>query len=159
MIKYFPIFPECPRNPARTDMLTGDIEINMSRWRELNETDRLFVLLHEQGHWNEQTFDEVKADRYALRHLALKRPYSLWNYLKAVDEVSYGNTQRVNAAQHDTLEIAASNGSKEAKEMLKTYASADGSSFYNKPIDGGIVILEICMVCLIIVGYGIYKKW
>ena len=69
------------------------------------------------------------ADRYALQQLALKKPYSLINYLNAVNKISYGNPERVYAAQLDTLRIAAANGSDKAKQLLSRHiAAADGNN-------------------------------
>lgn len=125
-IQVLPIFPERPTNPARTNVRTGDIEINGARWAQLSEEEKEFVLQHEIGHYKLQTFDEVEADRYALRQLAGRKPYSLINYLNAVSNISYNNPTRVSSAQLDTLKIAAENGSEKAKEMLQAYAAADG---------------------------------
>lgn len=125
-IVYLPNFPERPTNPARCNVKTGLIEINARRWRELLPPTKEFVLQHEIGHYKGQTFDEVKADQYALSQLALQKPYSLRDYLNSVNEVSYGNPTRVNQAKHDVLQIAANNGSEEAKALLGKYAAADG---------------------------------
>lgn len=125
-IQFLPTFPERPTNPARCDIQTGDIEINAARWAQLTPEEREFVLQHEIGHYKHHTFNEVTADRYALSQLALKKPYSLINYLSAVSRISYGDPVRVNSAQYDTLEIAAARGSKEAQQMLGRYAAADG---------------------------------
>lgn len=131
-IQFLPTFPERPTNPARVNIRTGDIEINSARWNKLSAEEREFVLQHEIGHYKLHTFDEVAADRYALQKLALQKPYSLINYLNAVDKISYGNTERVSTAQFDTLKIAAANGSKEAKHMLSRYtAAADGKSAHD----------------------------
>lgn len=130
-IIHLPIFPESPTNPARVDVRSGVIEINDARWRTLSDTEKAFVLQHEIGHYKARTLDEVKADQYALRQLALKRPYSLRDYLNAVDEVSYGNDRRVSQAKYDVLRIAADNGSEKARELLSLYAAADGSKVRN----------------------------
>lgn len=128
-IQFLPIFPERPSNPARVNIRTGDIEINRARWNELSAKEREFVLLHERGHYKQQTLNEVVADRYALERLALREPYSLINYLNAVDKISYGNIERVSAAQFDTLRIAAANGSMKAEQLLARYmAAADGNN-------------------------------
>lgn len=130
-IIHFPIFPESPTNPARVDVRSGVIEINDARWRTLSDAEKSFVLQHEVGHYKEHTLDEVKADQYALRQLALRKPYSLRDYLNAVNEVSYGNDRRVSQAKYDVLRIAADNGSEKARELLSRYASADGSKVRN----------------------------
>ncbi len=155
-VTVLPIFPERPTNPARTNVRTGEIEINAARMRQLRPVTREFVLLHEVGHYKEHTFDEVAADRYALRHLAGKKPYSLWDYYQSVNEVSYGNPERVNAARRDVLEIAAQKGSKEAKALLRRYAAADGSEGMDKRrifIIGTGVVLAFVVITLIIKKY------
>lgn len=158
-IEYLPIFPERPTNPARCNVRTGEIEINAARWRELSESEREFVLQHEIGHYKGQTFDEVKADQYALNQLALKKPYSLRNYLYAVNEVSYGNQERVNQAKLDVLTIAAKNGSKEAQELLSKYAlaAADGGSSKGTGVNKWIVSTVVVLVLLFVVIN--VRKW
>ena len=76
VIRYFPVFPENPTNPARTNILTGDVHINLRRWRQLPLHTRKYVLAHEQGHAKYHTLNELTADRYALEQLALTAPYS-----------------------------------------------------------------------------------
>lgn len=155
-ITYLPVFPERPTNPARTNVRTGEIEINAKRWKQLRPETQEYVLLHEIGHHKEQTFDEVAADRYALRHLALKKPYSLWNYYQSVYEVSYGNPERMAAAQHDTLKIAAENGSKEAQELLRRYyAAADGDGEQSNKT---LYVLAIVLAIAVIVYFVKFKK-
>ena len=128
-IQFLPTFPERPSNPARVNIYTGDIKINRARWNELSAEEREFVFYHETGHYKKQTLDEIVADRYALQQLALKKPYSLINYLNAVNKISYGNPERVYAAQLDTLRIAAANGSDKAKQLLSRHiAAADGNN-------------------------------
>lgn len=144
-IIHFPIFPESPTNPARVDVRSGVIEINDARWRTLSDEQKAFVLQHEVGHYKEQTLDEVKADQYALRQLALKKPYSLRDYLNAVDEVSYGDEQRVNQAKLDVLRIAADNGSENARKLLNLYAAADG----NKVRSGNLWMWMVALIVLV----------
>ncbi len=154
-ITVLPIFPERPTNPARTNVRTGEIEINAARMRELRQDTREYVLWHELGHYKLQTFDEVAADRYALSRMAGKKPYSLWNYFQSVNEVSYGNPERVNAARQDVLEIAAKNGSKEAKKLLDRYAAADGSESLSKT---KILVVGTIVIFMVIVAIKIIKK-
>ena len=152
-ITYLPVFPERPTNPARTNVRTGEIEINSKRWNQLRPETREYVLLHEIGHYKEKTFHEVAADRYALRHLALKKPYSLWDYYQSVYEVSYGNPERMAAAQYDTLKIAAENGSKEAKQLLYGYAAADGSEDQSNWIYYVLAILVLAVIVYYIIKF------
>ena len=111
---------------------------------------------HEIGHYKLQTFDEVKADQYALSQLALKHPYSLRDYLAAVREVSYNNPRRVNQAQFDVLTIAANDGSKEAQELLQRYyAAADGG--VRPPVTNNIYYIIGFVIVIVLVVFAINK--
>lgn len=127
-IRFLPNFPENPSNPARCHVPTGKIEINQSRWDFLSPEDRDFVLQHEIGHYAHQTYDESKADEYALQQLAMKKPYSLSNFIKSVRNVARHDQKRIKNAERNALKIAAENGSKKAKQLLELpfYANADG---------------------------------
>lgn len=128
-IRFLPNFPENPSNPARCHVPTGRIEINRSRWDLLTEAERDFVLQHEVGHYACQTFDEKRADDYALRRLAGKKPYSLINFVRAVRSISRNDAERVRHAERRALQVAAEAGSSEARRLLSLplYAAADGS--------------------------------
>lgn len=126
-ITYLPVFRENPGNPGRCEVATGQIEINQQAMSVLPGYQQEYVLEHEKGHYYEQTFDEVKADAYALRQMALKKPNSLWHHVLAVRNVSHNDPRRVRAAEKAALEIAAKDGSREAQELLHSYyANADG---------------------------------
>lgn len=159
-VQFLPVFPERPTNPARTNVATGDIEINAQRWTQLTPEEREFVLQHEIGHYKQHTFNEVQADRYALRQLALKKPYSLINYLNAVSNISYCDPVRVKAAQLDTLHIAAQQGSQEAKQLLRRYAAADGTTTQQpQPSNRYIGIIILCTLFIAILLFAQYKHW
>ncbi len=155
-IQFLPTFPERPSNPARCNVRTGDIEINAARWAELSPEEREFVLHHEIGHYKLQTFNEVAADEYALSQLALKKPYSLINYLSAVDNISYGNSERVRQAQFDTLEIAAKHGSAEAKKLLeRCNVAADGNQ---RVVTTGKIWIIVSVLFLIMIFIILNKQ-
>lgn len=153
-IRILPTFPERPTNPARCYVRNGVIEINAARFRQLSPFARNYVLLHETGHYVNQSFDEVAADRYALKHLAFKQPYSLRNYLQAVDDISYGNARRVNSAKEDVLKLAAGRGSEKAKSLLRSHgiAAADGSASDGMAgcywVIGAVVAVVLCVLIL-----------
>ena len=150
----WPIFWDRPTNPARTNLLTGDIEINMHRFSRMPKYMQDFVMLHEQGHYELQTLSEVEADRYALSHLALKKPESLWHYVESVSNVSYDNPERVSDAALQTLRIAANKGSGHAKQILsgKLNVSADGVSSYIN-LNTLAVLAFVLMAVLILIFY------
>ena len=130
-ITYLPVFSENPGNPARCEVATGRIEINRQMWDVLSDRQREYVIEHEKGHYYRQTFNELEADKYALELLALKKKNSLWNYVQSVRSISHGDRRRCRAAEKGALEIAANNGSSQARELLMNgYANADGSKDY-----------------------------
>ncbi len=161
-IKYLPIFNDNPDNPARCEVATGVIEINKFIWQFLTPEQREFVLAHEQGHYERQTFDEVQADRYALERLKLRKKNSLRHYVKSVRTISHDDPLRCINAERNALQVAADKGSKEAKQLLqseryKKYANADGdnTTAISLPINipfgyAMIIILVIVVVCVII---------
>lgn len=126
-IQFVPVFPENPGNPARCHVPTGRIEINRQVWDVLTPEQRQFVLQHEVGHYRLQTFNECRADDYALEQLALKKRNSLWNFITSVRAISKNEPKRVRNAERNALRIASENGSTLAGKLLGQYANADGS--------------------------------
>lgn len=56
--------------PARVNRKTGELYINLKKWAELSPEARLFVLLHEAGHVDQDTRSELLADNYAFHAYA-----------------------------------------------------------------------------------------
>lgn len=56
--------------PARVNRRTGELYINKKIWKDLDQDARLFVLLHEAGHVDQDTRSELKADNYAFHAYA-----------------------------------------------------------------------------------------
>lgn len=154
-IKVLHTFEECPSNPARCHVPSGTIEINNTIWQLLTPEDREFVLQHEIGHFQQQTYDELKADDYALNKLALRKPNSLWNFYKSVRNISKNNPARIRNARYKVLSIAADNGSQEARELLKhEYAHADGN---NSTTPNGKKYIVIGLLAIVLAALIIYK--
>lgn len=151
-IRFVHNFPENPSNPARCHVPTGNIEINKSRWDFLSDEEQEFVLQHEMGHYVNQTFDETEADNYALKQLALKKPYSLINFIKSVRNISHNDHKRVKNAERNALIIAANDGSTEAKRLLSMpfYANADGKSYAKWGLTLLLIILIIAIIIIIV---------
>ena len=149
-------FPENPGNPARAWLDRGVIELNASRLRYMPEYAQEFVLEHEKGHLHLNTFDETKADGYALQQLALKKPNSLWHFIKSVKMVNRGDMQRERAAEMAALRVAALHGSKEAQELLGRYANATGT--IKKDNKKAIAIVAILVVVTLIINLWIRAK-
>ena len=155
-IRYLPRFEESTTNPARCHIPTGRIEINQSRWDLLTPEEKDFVLQHEIGHYKQQTLDECRADNYALRQLALKKTYSLLNFVHSVRNISKNDPDRVQNATMGTLKVAADNGSTYAAALLKaSYANAEGPDNTQRinrmiKITAGIVLAITLIVIWII---------
>ena len=160
-IVYLPDFGKSG-NPARCHVPTGLIEINGAVWPYLSDTQREYVLNHERGHRDLHTYSETDADNYALKKMALKKPYSLWNHYQNVKTISKNNEERVHNAQLEALRIAAADGSSEAKHILNKYgyANADGSNNigYTRVSKILLVCIAIIFIILIIILWIKRKK-
>lgn len=120
-IKVFDTFPENPQNPARTDMSSGVIEINKEAFDRLPNFTQRFVIYHEMGHFLLKTFDECKADDYALKKIAFKEKYSLSNHVDSVYMMARDDVRRKRHALLSVLTLAAANGSEEALNLINKY--------------------------------------
>jgi hypothetical protein len=120
-IKVFDTFPENPQNPARTDMSSGVIEINKEAFDRLPNFTQRFVIYHEMGHFLLKTFDECKADDYALKKMAFKEKYSLSNHVDSVYMMARDDVRRKRHALLSVLTLAAANGSEEALNLINKY--------------------------------------
>lgn len=154
-VRYLPVFPENPGNPARCHVPTGRIDINRQVWDVLTPEQQQFVLQHELGHYRLQTYDEVEADGYALSRLALRKPNSLWDYVTSVRAISHDNPRRVEAAQRGALRVAARDGSAKAAELLRQlgWAAADGST--ERPRKAALAVAALAMAaaaCYLIIN-------
>ena len=158
-IVYLPDFGQSG-NPARCHVPTGLIEINGAVWPYLTDTQREYVLNHERGHRDLHTYSETDADNYALKKMALKKPYSLWNHYQNVKTISKNNEERVHNAQLEALRIAAADGSSEAKHILNKYgyANADGNKVSSKVSNNHLVGIAIILTILIINVLWIKRK-
>lgn len=120
-IKVFDTFPENPQNPARTVMSTGVIEINKEAFSRLPKFTQQWVIYHEMGHFMLKTFDECKADDYALKRMAFKEKYSLSNHVDSVYMMARDDVRRKRHALLSVLTLAAANGNEEAMNLIKNY--------------------------------------
>jgi len=69
--------PTLGKTPARVNRRTGVLYISKEKWEQMPENVRLFVLLHEAGHVDQQTTNEILADNYAFQAYAQSgRPLS-----------------------------------------------------------------------------------
>lgn len=148
-----PYFTDSATNPARSYLGHGLIEINKSVFDRLTPYQRKYVLLHELGHLSNNSKDEVAADRYALDRMALKEPYSLINYVDAVDRIALSK-KRKKQARIDVLQIAAENGSREAQELLGMVNAEGCSQESATTIPTWIWAALTVLIILIIVYYA-----
>lgn len=120
-IVYLATFPENPTNPARTNMTTGLIEVNLEAFNLLPEYCQRFVIYHEMGHYLLKTTSETKADDYALSQMALKEPYSLRNHINSVYMLARDDVKRKKHSLYAALKVAAENGNEEALQLINSY--------------------------------------
>lgn len=147
-------FLDNPGNPAKCYIKKGQIVVNDEAFQFYPEYAKQFILEHEKGHYYQQTFDEVAADEYALRQLALKAPNSLFNAVQSVRMIARSDPRRENELRNKALVIAAENGSLKAREMLGLSANAVGEpSPKSNPIQMVIVILVVITIALLILNW------
>lgn len=75
--------------PARCNRRTGEIWINESVWRDIEPQHRLFILLHELGHIELNTSNEIAVDNFAYNHY-IQMGYPLTESVKALSRVLTG---------------------------------------------------------------------
>lgn len=112
-----PYFPESS-SPAKVYRDKGLIVINEQEFNLLPDFAQKWVIEHEKGHYYLQTSDELKADEYALRKLALTEKGSLMKIFDALTTIA-PQQERHDALAVQILQIASENGSLKAKEILK----------------------------------------
>lgn len=86
--------------PARVNRNTGHLTINTRIWPRIPFYQRIFIILHEEGHYVLQTTNELEADRYAgERYQALGFPLreSVYALSKILPWTSPEHSARANA--------------------------------------------------------------
>lgn len=64
------VFDNTQKEIARVNRVTGVLYLKPQVWDHLPESQKNFVLLHEEGHLNLQTKDEFTANSYAVKNFA-----------------------------------------------------------------------------------------
>jgi hypothetical protein len=109
--------------PARVYRSTGVVLINKSRFDNLPDFTKKFILKHEEGHYKLNTSNEYLADEYASNALLLSEPGSLKKSIEALDKVLPKTTPeqraRITEQIKRALKTDAAIGNKEAAEALK----------------------------------------
>lgn len=140
-------FTDNPSNPAKCYIKKGQIVVNDEAFQFYPAFAKQFILEHEKGHYYLQTFDEVAADEYALKQLALKSPNSLFNAVKSVRMIARSDPQRENQLTSKALVIAAENGSLKARELLGLSANAVGTTI-KKNNSTQVIIVALAAIAL-----------
>jgi predicted ATPase len=77
--------------PATVNRRTGEMYISARMWRRMTPNQRLFMLLHEQGHVTLKTTNEFEADGYAFEQY-VKTGRSLKSCISALTGVLSGKS-------------------------------------------------------------------
>lgn len=78
--------------PAAVNLDNGDLYLNTDVWNALPKEHKVFILLHEAGHYLLQTEDEHEADAFAFENYS-KLGYSLKESIFALSENLTGESQ------------------------------------------------------------------
>jgi hypothetical protein len=94
-----------PNNPASAHRVTGKVWLNSRLWQYMTYAERLFTLLHEEGHIILSTTSETEADLYALkRFVALgEKPTQAITALNSILSKSPANAKRKAVNQQHAL--------------------------------------------------------
>lgn len=124
-------------SPAMVNRFTGTIYINSSVYNNLPDEHKLFIKLHEQGHYVLDTTDEFKADEYAFKEY-VRQGFSLTESIKALSRIlslkSPEHIQRV-YAQYKRALLYDANINKNEKATLilnNMQSNYEGSEIFNK---------------------------
>lgn len=83
---------------ASTNYETGDLYINLYKWRQLTREQQAFVLCHEEGHVINKSANEDEADTWASNKY-LNAGYSITASVTALTQLlSNGNKQHIQRA-------------------------------------------------------------
>lgn len=74
-------------SPASINRATGQLFINKNVFSKLPPQIQDFILLHEEGHYNLQTKDELLADHYASNRFLGSQKLSLKSSIKALENI------------------------------------------------------------------------
>lgn len=141
-------FLDNPSNPAKCYVKKGLIVINDQAFQFYPDYAKRFIVEHEKGHYYLQTFDEKKADEYALKQLALKEKNSLFNALKSVRLIARSDPEREKQLATKALIIAAENGSMKARELLGADANATGESSVEQKKNALYLVMVVVIVVI-----------
>lgn len=158
-------------NPATVNIETGIVYVNQDIWDKFTPTEKAIILLHEEGHYQRHTLDEIKADCYLIETYLCKanNPKRRADLLNTIFKVVPDDERKIefvrNLMQYDS--IANSNRCSErlykALTERKT-ANADGDSSSDK--DGkkggigitGILSLAEAALKLVSVGVDFWQR-
>lgn len=92
-------------SPAAVSLDTGILYINPSQWQGLSKEKRVFILLHELGHYVLQTRDEFEADEFA-HEMYSRMGYSLKQSVFALSETFDDDNEEHRARLHAQINRA-----------------------------------------------------
>ena len=138
-------------NPASVNLRTGVVSINPQVWNKLSGYERAIILLHEEGHYKQQTLDEIKADIYAIdKYLncadtPLKRQQLIETIFKIVPDDRRKLSFVKNLLQYESN----ANEDKRARAMVEAIGDYEAAAI------GAAAIISIAQTALSLVSYGV----
>lgn len=118
-----------PHCPARTNLFTGELQLNMDVWPYLTKAEQREVIAHEEGHWVLQTINEDEADEYALKKQVRQGYSPRLAVLAMANILEPGNAEHENRATRRLLtaeEIDRSIINSKTRPMYTTFSRFDG---------------------------------
>lgn len=131
-------------NPATVDITNGIVYINRDLWLKLNDYEKAVILLHEQGHYNNKSVDEIKADAYAIeRYLAEgNTPERRKELLRTIFKFVPDEARKVEFVRQ-LLAYDAKKGNEKSHQLL--VALNDATPVYANSVGAAIVITDLAL--------------
>ena len=134
---------------ASADIRKGIIYLNNSRFEKLNGLQQKFVILHEKGHINLKTTDELKADEFAFRKIITENPnVSMRQLADCIAQVLQFDKKQDIERYENILKMAFQydyqyNGNKKALQSLRQLQQKKTTSIPAKAAFEGTTVKEV----------------
>ena len=91
-VKYLNEFPDHNNSPAMVNRKTGELFINLDRWKDIAFVHRVFIILHELAHVVLDSSDEMAVDALAHKWY-IEMGYSLTESVYALTKVLHADSK------------------------------------------------------------------
>lgn len=108
-------------NPASVNIRTGVVTLNRDMWEKLTDYEKAIILLHEEGHYINNTLNEIKADIYCIEQYMSRStsPTKRQNLFKTVFKLVPDDNRKIEFVKNLFRYDADCNNNQSSKKMLQ----------------------------------------